>query len=54
MRRHRKVPLRGYQLTPRIQTASARVVVVGDTLLRGTEGPICRSDLIDIDRGKGN
>ena len=33
---------------PRITTASAkktrRVIVIGDSLLRGTEGPICRPD----------
>jgi len=33
---------------PRITTASARrkrrVIVIGDSLLRGTEGPICRLD----------
>ncbi|KFW72624.1 hypothetical protein AS28_04863, partial [Pygoscelis adeliae] len=36
------------QSAPRIMTASAkkkrRVIVVGDSLLRGTEGPICRPD----------
>jgi len=36
------------QLPPRLQTASVRkegrVVVVGDSLLRGTEGPIRRPD----------
>jgi len=34
---------------PRLETASVRrerkVVVVGDALLRGMEGPICRPDL---------
>ena len=36
--------------TPCIKTASIkkkrRVVVIGDSLLRGTEGPICRPDLL--------
>jgi len=36
------------QSAPRITTASAkkkrRVIVIGDSLLRGTEGPICRPD----------
>jgi len=36
------------QTAPRITTASAkkkrRVIVTGDSLLRGTEGPICRPD----------
>jgi len=36
------------QTAPRIKTASAkkirRVIVIGDSLLRGTEGPICRPD----------
>ena len=36
------------QSPPCLETASVRrerkVVVVGDSLLKGTEGPICRSD----------
>ena len=36
------------QSAPRITTAAAkkkrRVIVIGDSLLRGTEGPICRPD----------
>ena len=39
---------RARQSTPHAETVSARkdrrVVVVGDSLLRGTEGPICRPD----------
>ena len=39
---------RAKRSTPRLKTASARkdrrVVVIGDSLLRGTEGPICRPD----------
>ena len=37
------------QSPPRLETASVRkdrrVIVVGDSPLRGTEGPICGSDL---------
>ncbi|EOA97796.1 PDZ and LIM domain protein 5, partial [Anas platyrhynchos] len=39
---------RARRSTPRIRTASTkkerRVIVVGDSVLRGTEGPICRPD----------
>jgi len=43
----RGLPRRG-QTAPHVTTASAkkkrRVIVIGDSLLRGTEGPICRLD----------
>ena len=43
----RRMP-RARNLTPRLKTASTkkerRVIVVGDSVLRGTEGPICRPD----------
>ena len=43
----RRMP-RARRSTPRIRTASTkkerRVIVVGDSVLRGTEGPICRPD----------
>uniref|UniRef100_A0A8B9TZX8 SGNH hydrolase-type esterase domain-containing protein n=1 Tax=Anas zonorhyncha TaxID=75864 RepID=A0A8B9TZX8_9AVES len=43
----RRIP-RVRRSTPRIRTASTknerRVIVVGDSVLRGTEGPICRPD----------
>jgi len=43
----RELP-RTSQSAPRITTASAKkkrtVIVIGDSLLRGTEGPICRPD----------
>ena len=43
----RRMP-RTRRSTPRIRTASTkkdrRVIVVGDSILRGTEGPICRPD----------
>ena len=43
----RRMP-RARRSTPRLRTASIqkdrRVIVVGDSILRGTEGPICRPD----------
>lgn len=43
----RRMP-KARKLTPRLRTASTKtegkVIVVGDSLLRGTEGPICRPD----------